>query len=775
MLLTGFFRRVRTVFVLFMARRRRSSFRLFSNASRSQRKRRTNLPVHWELDVDVSIRRDILAIVYLALAVLTVLSITGQLGIIGTLWQQILRPVFGLGLYVVPVLLTFVALSLLFMRRVPFSFTKSVGVVLFLISLLGTMHLSVSPDDIYTVAKEGNYGGYIGFVAAFFGRSVLGVTGSYVVFFALFAISVLLTFEVSFGDIGAAIRSVFAFFSSTAGKTRDVVHRILPDEPELNIIRPHVVAKDGGAEEEEEEDSIAVTPAAQVYISEEEQADAPEKDDDEIQVVLDQDQPVEDPSQHVFAQAPVEPWEYPSVDLLSNVTADIALNERFLKENADMIRRKLEQFDVTVTMQDVHVGPTVVQYTLKPHEGVKLSKITSLKSDLALALAANAIRIEAPIPGKSLVGIEIPNDTRAVVHLREIMETKEYKDVQSSLKLAFGRDVAGAPMTADLGAMPHLLIAGATGSGKSVGLNSFLMSLLYNNAPHELKMILIDPKRVELSSYNHIPHLLAPVIMEPDKAVTALRWAVAEMNARYQICADAGYRNITEYNADSSIEKKMSKIVIVIDELADLMMASEKEVEASICRLAQMARAVGMHLIVATQRPSVDVITGLIKANIPARIAFTVSSSIDSRTILDSTGAEDLLGQGDMLYLSGTMNKPVRIQGIYVSSKEIERVTNWLKLKSGPQYLDDVTSPKTASLKVQGVPDGEGVSDDDLYEQAVDMVRRTHKASASHLQRHLRVGYARAAHLVDLMEANGLVGPANGAKPRQVFLEKSVE
>lgn len=755
--------------------RRRSGF--FSNSSRSTRKRRNNLPAHWQLEVDVSIRRDILAIIYLALAALTVLSIAGQLGIVGVLWQQILRPVFGWGLYVVPVLLTFVALSLLIMRRVVFSFTKSFGLVLFLVSLLGTMHLSVPPDDLYTVAKAGEYGGYIGFVAAFFGRSVLGITGSYVVFFALFAISVLLTFEVSLGEIGAAIRSVFSLFSSTAQKTKNAVQRVLPDddeeEPELNIIRPHVVQTDQGTDEEE---SIEVAPAeVGAYVSEEEQMmDVTAKDDEKIEVVLDHSTPVQE-TQHVLAETPLEPWEFPSFDLLSNVTANIALNERFLKENADMIRRKLEQFDVTVTMQDVHVGPTVVQYTLKPHEGVKLSKITSLKSDLALALAAHAIRIEAPIPGKSLVGIEIPNDTRAVVHLREVMETPEYKEVASSLKLPLGRDVAGNPMVVDLAAMPHLLIAGATGSGKSVGLNSFLVSLLYNNAPHELKMILIDPKRVELHSYNHIPHLLAPVIMEPDKAVTALRWAVAEMNARYQICADAGYRNITEYNADASIKNKMAKIIIVIDELADLMMASEKEVEASICRLAQMARAVGMHLIIATQRPSVDVITGLIKANIPARIAFTVSSSIDSRTILDATGAEDLLGQGDMLYLSGTMNKPVRIQGIYVSSKEIERVTNWLKLHSGPQYLDDVTSPKTANLKVQGVPDGEGTSDDDLYQQAVDMVRRTRKASASHIQRHLRVGYARAAHLVDLMEANGLVGPANGAKARQVFLDKVAE
>ncbi len=434
-------------------------------------------------------------------------------------------------------------------------------------------------------------------------------------------------------------------------------------------------------------------------------------------------------------------------------------------------------------MHEVHVGPTVIQYTLRPNEGIKLSKITALKNDLALALAAKAVRIEAPIPGKSLVGIEVPNDHRSLVHLREILESKEYKEIRSNLRLPLGRDVSGKPMCGDLASMPHLLIAGATGSGKSVGMNTFLISLLYQNSPADLKLILVDPKRVELNSYNGIPHLLTPVVTDPGKAAIALRWAVAEMNRRYQLFAENRHRNIEDYNTCQEVHEegrempghqKMPVIVIVIDELADLMMAAGKEVEASICRIAQMARAVGMYLVVATQRPSVDVITGLIKANIPARIAFMVSSSVDSRTILDGIGAEDLLGKGDMLYLPGGMSKPVRIQGIYISSKEIERVTNNIKISAAPNYLDEITSPKVASAAVAGIPAStfgdEEEDDENLYQQAIQVVTESRKASASLLQRRLKVGYARAARLLDMMEQNGMIGPVNGAKARDIYV-----
>ncbi|MDP2625146.1 MAG: DNA translocase FtsK, partial [Candidatus Peregrinibacteria bacterium] len=369
--------------------------------------------------------------------------------------------------------------------------------------------------------------------------------------------------------------------------------------------------------------------------------------------------------------------------------------------------------------------------------------------------------------------------TRVIVHLREMLENelfvKARKEDASKLLIPFGRSVSGTPIIADLAKMPHMLVAGATGSGKSVFTNSVLASFLYQNSPQDLKMILIDPKRVELTPYNGIPHLLTPVITEPDKAAIALRWVVAEMTRRYVVCADAGHRSIDEYNADPDSPQRMPKIVVVIDELADLMMVAGKEVEASICRIAQMARAVGIHLIVATQRPSVDVITGLIKANIPARVAFTVASSIDSRTIIDSMGAEDLLGRGDMLYLSGTMGKPTRVQGVFLSTEEIQRLTNRVKLTidDDPNYNEDITSRKTAGIKVQGVPQSTmGADDDDLYEQALELVKRTRKASATMLQRHLKVGYSRAARLIDMLEEGGVVGPGQGAKPREVFVSQ---
>ena len=475
-------------------------------------------------------------------------------------------------------------------------------------------------------------------------------------------------------------------------------------------------------------------------------------------------------------ELPQGEWEYPPFDLLAPAEPMGELNPAVLKTKATQIKNKLEQFGIDVSMHEVHVGPTVIQYTLRPADGVKLSKITSLKNDLALALAASAVRIEAPIPGKSLVGIEVPNETRSSVRMREMMETPVYRQLKSSLKLALGRDVSGVPMVADLAKMPHLLIAGATGSGKSVGMNSFLVSMLYNNSPRELKFIMIDPKQVELSLYNGLPHLLTPVITDPEKAATALRWAVAEMNRRYKVCAEGGHRNIDDYNHGKREADRMSKIVIVIDELADLMMQAQKEVEASICRLAQMARAVGMHLMVATQRPSVDVITGLIKANIPARIAFTVASSVDSRTILDAQGAEDLLGQGDMLFLSGTMGKPVRVQGIYISTEEVTAVTNRLKLtlEGDVHYLDDITSKEVKHTPIQGIPDMslDAKTDGELLDLAVECLKKNRKAaSTSSMQRYLKIGYARAARIMDMLEERGIVGPAQGSKTRDVYLE----
>ncbi len=752
------------------------------------KRRRTRARKGTQINIASHVMREIWAVVYMALCVLTLLSINGGLGFIGQLWNNFLTPIFGWGLYAVPVLLGGVSLALFFARRVEFDATRTLGIGLMVVSVLGTIHLAVPADEIYEVAKVGEYGGYIGFVSSFLSRQVLGITGSYVVFLALFLISVLLTFSVSLREI----MMLFEWKWEKKEKTK---------EPK-SFTKKSI--------QEEDDDMVIHTMRAQADTDEEVVFKFDDKGDDEtlhlkkVEPVKEGEAPVkdeteeeeEDPGQKIpveniaeqleKAEAEAEeldeeevPWEFPPIDLLSGIKDDVTLNEDILREKAEAIKHKLSQFGIEVKMHDVHVGPTVIQYTLKPAEGVKLSKITGLKSDLALALAAKAIRIEAPIPGKGLVGIEVPNDTRAIVRLRELLESDEFaamqKKTESKLLIPLGRNVSGEPIVADLAKMPHLLVAGATGSGKSVATNAMLLSFMYQNSPKDLKLILIDPKQVELRSYNAIPHLLTPVITEPDKAAIALRWVVAEMNRRYTVCADAGHRNIDDYNADPDSPQKMPKIVVLIDELADMMMAAGKEVEASICRIAQMARAVGIHLVVATQRPSVDVITGLIKANIPARIAFTVASSIDSRTILDGTGAEDLLGQGDMLYLSGSMGKPFRLQGVFVATEEIQKVANRVKLTgdSEPIYNDEVTARKTAGIKVNGVPKSDiGGGDDDLYEQAMELIKRNQKASATMLQRHLKVGYSRAARLIDMLEENGVVGPASGAKPREVFVGK---
>lgn len=698
---------------------------------------------------------------------LTWLSLNRQLGFLGDLWVSFLKPVFGVGMQAVPFALGFMGLSVFLSKKITWGLPRFTGLLLLTVAVLGFVHMSVPADDLLKVAQAGEKGGYVGFTSSFIFLTLFGRTGAYVMLTATLLVGVLLAVQVSLG----AILRFFLPSPKLVKKAIDIAtpeFNVVENEPEqmqenLRIVRPDEVR-----EEDEEEAAMRIKQVSMEEV-EERLKQMRQEDEKELEgeIVLVNEKTVPSSSE----------WQYPPLDLLSNQKQSYSLNPEEIKAKAGQIKSKLEQFGIDVAMQEVHVGPTVIQYTLKPADGVKLSKITSLKNDLALALAAAAIRIEAPIPGKSLVGIEVPNQHRASVFMRELLESKEYIDMSSKLKLPLGRDVAGRAIAVDLGKMPHLLIAGATGAGKSVGMNSFLVSLLYNNSPKELRLIMIDPKQVELAPYNGLPHLLTPVITDPEKAATALRWAVAEMNRRYRVCAEAGERNIEDYNKSRPKEARMSKIVIVIDELADLMMQAQKEVEASICRIAQMARAVGMHLIVATQRPSVDVITGLIKANIPARIAFTVTSSVDSRTILDGQGAEDLLGSGDMLYLSGSMGKPVRIQGIFVSTEEVNAVTNRLKLtmEEEPQYMEDITSRETAKAPVQGVPDmaHDIRSDDDLLNLAIECLRKNRKAaSTSSLQRYLKIGYARAARLMDQLEEAGVVGPSQGAKGREVYLSE---
>lgn len=462
-------------------------------------------------------------------------------------------------------------------------------------------------------------------------------------------------------------------------------------------------------------------------------------------------------------------WMSPEPALLDNKQFKPDAGD--IKKNAQIIKETLADFKVDVEMEEANIGPRVTQFTLKPPSGVRLQKITALDTNLALNLAAESIRIEAPIPGKKAVGIEVPNKKSAIVTLRGIVESNQWKHDDSKLSFAIGKDISGKSIIGQLDAMPHLLIAGQTGSGKSIMINTFLLSLLYKNSPSDLKLILVDPKRVELSPYNHIPHLLTQVITDPDKCLSALKWAVDEMERRYELLAEKGKREIKSFN-NSNAEEKLPYIVIVIDELADLMMVAARDVESLIVRIAQKARAVGIHLVLATQRPSVDVITGLIKANIPARVAFTVASQIDSRTIIDQTGAEKLLGKGDLLFTTPQIIKPQRIQGAFVSEDEVNAVVNFVKSQAAPNYDEEVVKQQVNIGSNGGVVmDFDGSSgDEDLYKDSVKVVVDAGKASASLLQRRLRIGYSRASRMIDVLEERGIIGPADGARPREVLI-----
>lgn len=465
-------------------------------------------------------------------------------------------------------------------------------------------------------------------------------------------------------------------------------------------------------------------------------------------------------------------WQFPSLELL-NAKQDKA-DAGDVKQNAEIIKETFSNFNIDVDVEGANVGPRVTQYTLKPPHGVKLSRLTALENNLALDLAASSIRMEAPIPGKRAVGIEVPNVKAATVTIHGLLASPEWAELKTPLGLVVGKDITGIPVVGDLEKMPHLLIAGQTGSGKSVMINTILTSLLYRNSPSDLKLILVDPKQVEMNLYKDIPHLLSPVIHEPEKCISALKWAVAEMERRLKTFAEVGKRNIAEYN-EVKKEEGMPYIVIVIDELADLMMMAARDVEALIVRLAQKARAAGIHLVIATQRPSVDVITGLIKANVPARIAFTVVSQVDSRTIIDQAGAEKLLGRGDLLFSIPEFMKPKRVQGSLISDTETNKVCDFLRNQRPPQYDDEVVSqPVQLSGKGGVVAGAMGEDDDGALRDAVEVVVAAGKASTSLLQRKLRVGYGRASRLMDIMEERGIIAGSDGTnRPREVLVSSA--
>jgi S-DNA-T family DNA segregation ATPase FtsK/SpoIIIE len=651
--------------------------------------------------------------------ILLVLAIFGVGGLLPELLFRATRLAIGLAAYLLPVILALMAGMLFFPDRYDVSANNYVGFTGVLLSLAAMLHLFVDNASAASLAASGDGGGYLGYGVTHVMTMILNVPAAFAILLIILIVSLVTAANVS---LLAMIRSIMSMLRHEEPVT---AAEIQINEPTISTRLPI-------------KGTIGGDPTSS----------APAKEEEALTVSAD-----------------VE-WVPPDLDLLESTTSKPDAGN--VKENASIIEQTLASFGIDVAMGEVNVGPTVTQYTFKPPSGVKLTKITGLDHNLALSLAAHPIRIEAPIPGKSAVGVEIPNKTAMTVRMRDIMEMPSYQQLKSPLEFILGRDVAGHPATADLGRMPHLLIAGATGSGKSIMINSFLTSLLYRNSPSDLKMILVDPKRVELGLYNDIPHLLTPVIVEPEKCISALKWAVAEMERRYKLCAEVGNRNIGEYNK-AHPDEAMPYIVIVIDELADLMAIAASDVEALIVRLAQMARAVGIHLVLATQRPSVDVITGLIKANIPARLAFSVASQVDSRTILDQAGAEKLLGRGDMLFASPEFAKPRRIQGVFVDEGEVKAVTDYLRTARAPQYNDEILAQPVRLGGSRGGSDY-GEPDDDLFQEAAETVIRSGKASASLLQRRLRVGYARAARLLDLLEERGIVGPPDGARPRDVLV-----
>jgi DNA segregation ATPase FtsK/SpoIIIE, S-DNA-T family len=705
-------------------------------AKRKKRKRYQEVEYY---SLSPETKKGIIIIFLFIIAIISILSFLGIAGTAGTYIDWGLGIVFGWGRFIFPLILIGLGYVLARPSHYEVTIPNYIGVVLFLFSLHGLLHLKLPFDKSFDLTFSGLGGGIIGYVVSYPILLYLGFIATLIILFGVLFASVLLMFNTSIEKV---------FETTTLVKT-------------LPIFKSNNTENSDENDEDDEEDDDE-----EEYEDDEEEY---EDDDEDTQVhdtKITARTLTSEKDHHPSIRTPKIKVDLP-IKLLDDKKSKPTSGD--IKLGQERIHNTLENFNIPVEMDAVQVGPTVTQYTLKPADGIKLSKITTLSNDLALALAAHPIRIEAPIPGKSLVGIEVPNQKPAIVRIREIIESANFKTSKSNLSIVLGKDVSGKCWVDDINSMPHLLVAGATGSGKSVCLNAILMSLLYRNNPDTLRLILVDPKRVEFPVYNGIPHLLTPVITDVTKTVYSLRWAITEMDRRFDILAKAKKRDIKSYNLTT--KNKMPHIVIIIDELADLMVAAAAEVEGAIIRLTQMARAVGIHLVVATQRPSVDVITGLIKANIPCRIAFSVASLMDSRTILDSSGAEKLVGKGDMLFMTPRTSKPRRLQGAFVSDEEIKRVVDFLKnaCDNEPDYQEEVTEkPKSNSSF-----DFKGGADDDLFEEAKELVIQADKASASYLQRRLRVGYARAARLIDLLEEAGIVGPADGAKPRDILVDKN--
>lgn len=747
-------------------------------------------------------KRSVAAVFLFALALVILLGFLGKSGAVGELLNKATGVVFGWGKLVFPLFLIAAGVVLLFRKETSFYVSKLIGLAVTLVGLAGFFHWFFEAEKMAAAAKAGSGGGYVGYAVAYLAVQYLGAAGGLIIIAALFLSGFIVAFNFSIAH----------FARKTLERIREIkqVEAEGSSEAEIGGEVPLAAEEIGGdltiveAQSEEEKlngDDVKNNIGKIAFV------EGNDRYVDEKVVVAAEDERKKRAGQNnpgkIFEGATLrkrknkdDNWQLPPVNILEKSSGSASGGDT--DKNIEIIEKTLKHFGIEVECGETKTGPAVTQYSFRPAVGVKISRILALQNDLALALAKHPIRIEAPIPGKSLIGIEVPNAVSAVVRLRDILESSGFAARKSDLTLMLGEDVSGNYVFGNLDKMPHLMIAGATGTGKSVAINSIVTSLLYQNSPQNLKFIMVDPKRVELSLYNGIPHLLCPVIVENSKVVSALKWAVGEMERRYRLLQDMSSRDINSYNekikSNNKIKRtdpetgeieeiefeKLPYIVIIIDELADLMGAHGKEVEGAVVRLAQMARAVGIHLIVSTQRPSVEVITGLIKANITTRVAFQVATQIDSRTILDMAGAEKLLGNGDLLYLSASSPKPVRVQGVYISENEVKSVVGFIKNQknqAAEKIGSDITRAsfggESGAALDFNAHSGNNVDEDDLYEAAKEEVVRMGKASASLLQRRLRVGYARAARLIDILEERGVVGPADGAKPREVYAAKN--
>jgi len=767
-----------------MARRR-------SNGSRrgGSRRRKASTTV----TISGRVAREVLALLLVVAAIISTIALFApDAGLIVHPWHDALAYLLGWGIAFAPVLLAGFAF-MLWLKTMPAErWMAATGAAVMAIGLLGMFHLAGGNGADGVTSGDG--GGAIGFAASSVLSGAIGAAGAWIVLGLMLVVGLLLYFNMTVGDLVAAWlqrRDERAELAALEARRGAGDARLRP-EPAAAVAVPGGRglldrmrnALGGGAEADDEPLIVRrARPPETVAPPRPRDVPFPIGEVEPVQAVpvtVDELESEETahlaeveshPAADAALEATIRTWELPEIALLDDAPASSAA-QLDLSAKGQRIRETLAHFGIGVKVARIQEGPVVTQYALDVEPGIKLSRIEGLADNLALDLKARSIRIQAPIPGEPYVGIEIPNSAFDLVTLKEVLSSPNFDEASGRSKLAFalGQDVAGQPFSADLSRMPHLLIAGATGSGKSVCVNAIICSLLMRASPSEVKLILIDPKRVEMAQYKGIPHLLTEVIVDNDKSVNALKWTVGTMESRYHEFAQRGVRNIAGYNeALRAGEPRMPYIVIVIDELADLMMVSAYEVEATITRIAQLARATGIHLVVATQRPSVQVITGLIKANIPSRIAFAMTSGVDSRTILDTVGAEDLLGRGDMLYQPIDAPRAVRLQGVLVTDQEIETVARHWRAQGGPQYRPEITAPKRDG-KAGGRPGDEDDEGDALLTAAVDIVRRSDKASASLLQRRLRIGYARAARILDQMEDRGIVGPADGSRFREVLV-----